>query len=478
MAGNSPRKKILFSLLMLTVALLSSCSKGGERADYILSWKGDGLGVEVSVRTLSDTLRFSYATENGGVKDQLKWFQDFSVSEGVGKMDSLSRVISFVPEKGKVGFSYTVRCTLPEGYGSPRGCIMDVFRPDIDSSMLFSRTENIFAVPVDKMDMAVSVRWESVPPYPVFSMYNAGRGTEPFDGKAEDIFSSVMAGDPLLEVDTVMVEGRENYLVTALRKNPSLNKEQLKDYFRTFYSTATRFWKDGDTSPYTMLFFPFRNNTWEATGNGFSNGFMSRYDATADTVLNVSRRDLFTHEIGHKWIGNGPAWFSEGFNEMQTAYLLVSSGITEPSYFATYFGNALSGLWHSPHRNVSGAEAEEKFWEDGQYIWLQYWRGFCYAFHLAGVYERETGNPNAWKAMMDSLRPLIHDFSEEGFLSAMASLMGRERLERDYRKYILEGKDFDFFEKDLPSGCTIERSPDGEPLFEITDEAAFAEHFR
>ena len=81
--------------------------------------------------------------------------------------------------------------------------------------------------------MPVSVTWESVPDYPVFCLYNAGKGTEPFEGKVLDIAWSVIAGDPLLTVDSVMVNGNMHYLVTALRKNVAMNKADLKNYFKT-----------------------------------------------------------------------------------------------------------------------------------------------------------------------------------------------------------------------------------------------------
>ena len=464
--------------IILPFLLILGCSHPQDRADYVLSWKGDGIGVDVTVRSSADTVLFTYASEAGGMTDQMSWFQDFAVEKGMVTVDSLTRDITILPDKGAARFSYVVRCTLPEGYGSPGGCLMDVFRPDIDGDMLFSRTENIFVVPKGEVDIPVSVEWDSVPPYPVFCLYNPGKGTGRYDGTSDVLSFSVMAGDPLLSVDSVLVSGNVHYMVTALRKEPELNKRQLKDYFRTFYRSIADFWEEEYTEPYSMLFFPFRGNTWEGTGNGFLNGFVSRYDATADTVLITMRRDLFTHEVGHKWLNNGPVWFPEGFNEMQTGYHLVASGMEDPTYFAKYFNIALSGLHSNPYRNVPDEEAEEKFWEDGDYIWLLYWRGYSYAFHLAGVYEKETGEPNAWRPMMKAIKPFIDDFSAEKFLDAMATLMDRERLERDYKKYILEGQDFDFRPDDFPSGCRIVYRADGAPRLEVTDTVQFAKHFQ
>lgn len=464
---------------LFVVLILLSCSTPVPHVDYTLSWKGDGLGVSIVLESTKDTLLFTYGSEAGGQTDQMSWIQNFTVIQGDVLIDSTLRSFAVIPSNGCAEFSYVVRCTLPDDYGSPGGCLMDMFRPDIDENMMFSRTENIFLLPVaeENAETQVSVTWETTPPYPVFCLYNPNGGTSSFKGKVSDISFSVMAGDPLLVVDTVVINEHENYLVTALRKNAEQNKSALKTFFRTFYSSITDFWEEKYESPYSLLIFPFRNNTFEVTGNGFVNGFVSRYDATADTILTQSRRDLFTHEIGHKWLNNGTVWFAEGFNEMQTGYQLVASGLTSPDYFVHYFNHALSGLFRNPYRNVPGEEAEDRFWDDGDYTWLLYWRGFCYAFHLAGLFEKATGTPNAWKPMMYAVKPFLADFSSDKFIDAMAEFIDRDLLEKDYRNYIIEGHDFDFLPENMPSGCRIIRHVDGMPELLITDSTAFFRHF-
>ena len=79
--------------------------------------------------------------------------------------------------------------------------------------------------------------------------------------------------------------------------------------------------------------------------------------------------------------------------------------------------------------------------------------------------------------MMDAVKPFLHGFSQDRFLDAMGGLIGKERAEADFRKYILEGQDFDYRPEDLPSGCSIVRLPDGTPKLEITDTLLFARHF-
>ncbi len=466
----------LIFILFCASVLITACTDKSDRIDYTLSWTGDGINVMMDVRSRIDTILFTYATENGGFTDQMSWFQDLTPLKGEVTANPATRKIAVVPDGDRARLSYTVRCALPKDYYSPKSCLWDMFRPDLDGEMMFTRTENLFLAPED-MATPVSVKWAKIPEYPVYCIYNPGKGTDPYDGTAGSVVESAIVGDPLLEVDSVMINGRANYLVTALRKSHDMNKIALKDYFRNFYGSISEFWGEEDPQPYSMVIFPFRNNTFEMTGNGFSNGFLSRYDATADTILTTGRRDIFTHEIGHKWIGGGNAWFSEGFNEMQTGYQTVASGLDEPSYFAEYLNHALAGLHRNPHRNDPGDLAEERFWDDGDYTWLLYWRGFSYAFHLTGLVEKATGKPDAWKVMMDAVKPFLHDFSQERFLEAMGGLIGKERAEADFRKYILEGQDFDYRPEDLPSGCAIVRLPDGTPKLEITDTLLFARHF-
>ena len=130
-------KKTIF--VLLTALVLVSCNEKTQSVDYVLSWKGDGIGVSVILNSFVDTLLFSYASENGGMTDQMTWFQDLNIDKGKVLIDTSSLEITVIPERGKARFSYVVRCTLPADYGSPGGCLWDVFRPDIDKDRKSTR---------------------------------------------------------------------------------------------------------------------------------------------------------------------------------------------------------------------------------------------------------------------------------------------------------------------------------------------------
>ena len=73
-------KKTFF--VLLTALALVSCKEKTQSVDYVLSWKGDGIGVSVDLATPADTVLFSYASENGGMTDQMTWFQDLNIDKG------------------------------------------------------------------------------------------------------------------------------------------------------------------------------------------------------------------------------------------------------------------------------------------------------------------------------------------------------------------------------------------------------------
>lgn len=463
--------------LLLPLLIILTNVSVADNVEYKLSWIGDGIMVKMTLLNADDSLTLDYGDENaGGLTEQINWLKDISSTIGNVYVDSLHHSFLVLPSDGRAEILYTVKCRIPD-VSEFKTCIRDMFTPDIDQNMLYVQGFNLFLKPRGKSDMKCDVVWEDVPSYPVFCLYNPAQGTKPFSGTVDEICSSVIVGDPLLSVDTVMIEGKPNYLVSAFRKSRAYNKEALVKFMRQLYGSATSFWKDTMAEPYSLVLFPFRGNRFEVSGNGYRNGFLSRYDATCDTVLNNARRDVFVHELGHKWIDDGPTWFCEGFNEMQTAYQIVASGLDAPEYFATYLNHALDGYHKNPHRNEPDSIASERFWDDGQYIWLLYWRGFSYAFYLAGEIEHHTGKKNAYKIMMDALKSDIDGMDSNKFLEDLENVLNKEVLYDSFKKYILEGQCIDYEKAHLPSGCELYYNDDGAPQIRVTDKSLFAEHF-
>ena len=90
--------------------------KTGEQLRNLASvgYSNPNIGVEVTVNSSVDTLHYVYASENGGQKDQMTWFQDFSASNGRVTVDSSTRRITIVPSICALisRFLRNVKCSL------------------------------------------------------------------------------------------------------------------------------------------------------------------------------------------------------------------------------------------------------------------------------------------------------------------------------------------------------------------------------
>lgn len=478
-------KKSLYKIAVSAafVVLSAGCGRQLQSFDYILDWEGDRISVDLTFSPGGkDTLVLSYGNpEAGGMTDIFSWLRNIEVEGAEYSVDTSSGVVMslYAFDRAKpVHVRYQVKSTLPDGY-SPRGsCLMDMFRPDITDDMLYTNGFNLFMLPAD--EGVATVRWNTTPDYPVFCLYNPGKGTAPFSGKTSDLYGTVIVGDPLLTVDTLVLDGVSNYLVTALRNNPDYNRSEILRYFSTVYPKMRAFWGDRDTNSYLLIVFPFRNNTFEASGNGFANGFLSRYDSTADTLLTKARAELFTHEIGHKWVSSDEynRWFGEGFNDLQTAYMLVECEMFPPSLFVDYINRYFVSLYNSSLRNIDNQTVTEDFWNSSDNTWIPYWRGMIYGLYMCGVVEVYTGSRYGYVDMMTALKEVKDSLNRENFIDKMSAFIDRERLEADFDKYITNGEDIRFDVSELPAGLDMVYLENGMPELLIADEELFRSHWR
>lgn len=483
------QKRSLFRMLSLYVSVafvgLSSigCTEKSDSFDYTLDWEGDRIAVDLRFDPGElDTVRLSYGDPGaGGMTNIASWLKNIEVAGADYTIDSVGAVVITLYDFDKsepVNVRYQVKCTLPGDYAPKGTCLMDMFRPDITDDMLYVNGFNLFMMPDEAETDKVTVRWNTTPDYPVFCLYNPGKGTSPFSGKLNDVSGTVIVGDPMLTVDTLNLNGVDNYLVTAIRKNSEYNRGEIRNYFSTVYPRMRAFWGDNDSTSYSLIVFPFRNNTFETSGNGFANGFLARYDSNADTIFTDARAELFTHEIGHKWISSDAyhRWFGEGFNDLQTAYMLVDCGILPPSHFVDYLNRYFKNLYKSSLKNIDNKTAAEDFWNSHDNTWIPYWRGMIYGFYLCGLVESQTGSNDGYTDMMTALKEVKDSLNRDNFIANLSPLVTRERLEADFDRYITNGEDIRFIDSELPAGLKMVYT-NGIPKLVITDEEIFASHW-
>ncbi len=473
----------LSAATFLTGALAMGCAKTSDSFDYTLDWKGDRIAVDLKFNPGElDTFSLSYGDPGaGGMTDIATWLQNLEVTGANYNVDSVGAVVltlyDFQHNK-PVNVRYEVKCTLPDDYAPKGTCLMDMFRPDITDDMLYVNGFNLFMMPDEAETDKVTVKWNSTPDYPVFCLYNPGNATSSFSGKLTDINGTVIVGDPLLTVDTLSLDGVDNYIVTAARKNSEYNRDELRKYFSAVFPKMRSFWGDTASTSYSLIVFPFRNNTFETSGNGFANGFLARYNSAADTIFTDARAELFTHEIGHKWISSDAyhRWFGEGFNDLQTAYMLVDCGVLPPSHFVEYLNRYFFNLYNSSLKNIDNKTAAEDFWNSHDNTWIPYWRGMIYGFYLTGLVEKQTGSKYGYVDMMSALKSVKDSLNRDNFIAALAPLIDESRLAAEFDRYITNGEDVQFNDSELPAGLKLVIT-DGIPKLIITDNEQYASHW-
>lgn len=471
-----------------TILLFVGCKGNLEPNDaipfsYQLNWNNAGIDVILDCTCPQhDTLELYYCEPDlGGQTDLFSCMKNLNADGCNMTTDStkcLVRLYDF--QRTTIRLTYRIEQSLPD---TDLDCPKEVFRPNLTDDVLYALSTHLFLLP-DMDDEVLSqvpmcVKWGEKPDFPVFCLYNPGNGLNDYEGQLYELYNTVVVGDRFLHVDTAMVMGTTNYIVTAPRRYAEFNNADLKAFFKFFYPASVRFWEDVPEKPYSLMVYPFQKIPFEVSGLGLDGGFFGRYSADADTILNHEREQTYAHEIGHNWIGFGEdfQWFGEGFNDFQAIYLVTASGLKDTQNFVDFFNDYLDKLHHSEIRNLPNDEIWKNFWNLGDYSWIPYWRGAVYALHLTGWIEAVTGTEHAFKDLMMAVKPSMDTLTPESFLDIAGQFVDRQQLEEDFNRYILRAETMTLDGDPMPKGCEVRRKDDGTLYLIITDEKAFARHF-
>jgi len=473
-------KKNIISIMLFTALLSVSCSKTENTPllDYQLSWEGDRIDFILDyVHPETDTVTLFYGSAfYGGQPDIFTCVKNLKVENATVLPDSANLKIKLTDFTTPVtNLTYSIQQRLPEVV---QKSTQESFRPNITEDFFISHGINLFFRPEDE-EQSMRVSWIKAPDFPVFCLYNPGHGTEPYCGKVNDFLYTAVLGDRKLNIDTVNVCGVDNYVVTAPRVNAEYNRTEMKKFFTKAYTALTSFWETDSMDTYSLIVYPFEKISHHVSGTGLNGGFLGRYNADADTILDKERANTFVHEIGHNWVGAGEndQWWGEGFNEMQTMYMIVASGLTPASGCTDYINEGLDKLYHSKIRNLPNDSIAMNFWNLGDYSWIPYWRGEAYAFRLMGQIEKATGTKHAFKEFMMAMKPHLNNVNKDTFLNVAQQFLDRKMLEDEFDKYIMKAETMTFKNDPMPSGCEVRFKDDGTPYIVITNEEEFKSHF-
>lgn len=472
-------KKLLALLTFPT--LIHSCTLKEDaldvKMDYMLDWQADHLHVELIYSpTEKDSVTLHYGEISyGGQADIFSCIKNFKSDDCVIQTDSAAREIKlYYQGTPELKIAYDMEYDLEdEGLNCPR----ELFRPNTDKDFLYVQGLNLYLHEKGDRSYLQRVTWLNKPDFPIFCMYNEDGSMTTKIAPQSDFYYKFILGDRRLHVDTFQLYGVTNYMVTAPIKNAEYNRMEIKDFFQKVYTGYQKFWNDTIDYSYTLVMYPFEKIRHEVTGLGLGHAFLSRYNHYADTILTKDRATTVAHEIGHNWI-SGEQWFGEGFNDLQTWYILTATGLRTIDDYVDEINYYIRKLHHSEIKNLPNDQIAENFWKLGDYSWIIYWRGAVYGFRLLGQIEAETGDKHAFKTLMTTLgKEHTLGMNRDYFMEKVSRFIDREKLEGEFEKYIIRAETMDLSQSPLPTGCTLRFEKDGTPQIHITDRAIFAEHF-
>lgn len=468
-------------LLFILPLLFASCNSKEEQVDvkmdYTLDWQTDHLHVYLTYYpTAPDSVTLHYGEIGyGGQADIFSCVKNFKSENCELVTDSAAREVRLYYEgTPEIKIEYDMAYDLED---ENLNCPRELFRPNTDKDFLYVQGLNLYLHEKGRHIYMQRVSWLNKPDFPTFCMYNEDGSFDTHVGPKSDFHHKFIIGDRRLCVDSFELYGVTNYMVTAPIELVDFNRADIKKFFENVYTGYQKFWNDTIDYSYTLVMYPFEKIRHEVTGLGLHHAFLSRYNHYADTILTKDRATTVAHEIGHNWI-SGEQWFGEGFNDLQTWYILTATNLRTIDDYVDEINHYIGKLHNSKIRNLPNDQISENFWKLGDYSWIIYWRGAVYGFRLLGQLEAATGDPHAFKTLMTTLgKEHTQGMNSEYFIETVSQFIDKETLEAEFEKYIINAETMDLSQSPLPTGLALRYEKDGTPQVYITDREVFASHF-
>ncbi|WP_220123543.1 hypothetical protein [Flagellimonas oceani] len=488
-------KKIKGILSFLLIFSSFSHAQPKPFMDYVLSWDGDSSNLEVELTyaaSQKDSTVFIFGDPDfGGQHNIFNVITNIRVAQPETlRMDKANRRITIYHNGAKKhSISYGIDGSLPVDRPT-RTTQTELFRPVITKGML-TLVNVQFALDVtDESNPLVSFRWRNYPES--FTYFNSIRPAEknPRDklsAQYDDLSDLIyfVIGDNI-EVKEYNVMGIPYYCVTTIEDTYGNDLQgNFQPFFKSYFPSIHRFWKDTDFPFYFLAVTVLQNNQKEigAGGFGIKNGFVMKLGKKFDP------RGIYVtaHETSHSWIGTkmmlgadsfDNQWFGEGFNDYITIVNLANSKIYGEEDFLHYLNEeTLKPHYESKIKGAHNDSIAAKYWTDyANYGKLPYRRGCIYAFYLDNQIRQASNGKFTLRNMLLDLYGLKMGkkrdelLTVDDFINAGASYVDKKELEGQIVRYMIEGEPIDFNNIKLFDGFEVEIN-DGVPRVNLTEGA-------
>lgn len=274
-----------------------------------------------------------------------------------------------------------------------------------------------------------------------------------------------------LKIDSFEIKSIPHYILSTGKENVE-NHEIIKNAVLNAVPETMRFFNDYDF-PY---YFIYTNHSTailkenKAKGRmgaeALTNGFVGTYIGE----ISIEESITVVHESIHRWLtsleGNTDhLWFNEGFDEYITVYVSASSNFMDQEYFERFFNRQLKDYYCYVKQRPSEYRKNDYLKNNvGETMWINYSKGFVFAFYLDNKIRLATGGNKNIRDLMIAYNKKRKEsdlsdgvnISLETFEKLIAEYLPISHVKSDIQKYMINGDYIDFSKEKLIKGILFD----------------------
>lgn len=472
--------KIFVSAIAFAAAVAAMPAVSNEkRLDYSIEPAGSGSAAyRITVTFKGDddgSTEIELPNEWGGQAELYKAITDVRVvSNGATISDRSAPHIKAISHRP--GAKIALQYTLTQDFTGPLK--NDVrYRPVVQNDHIHWIGYTLWVRPKwnDEDKITVTFDWRGLPKeWTLADSYGTDGRKRTAQIQFEDLGQTItVAGD--FRLSKTLAAGKP--VNVAIRGKWNFTDGELAEMVRRVIESQREFWKDNSQEKFLVTLVPLDEgpNAFSFGGTGLQDSFALFATPNAE----VARlRGLLAHEYFHNWnptalgkMGEPEQhvyWFSEGFTEFYTYYLLHRSGIISEAEFIDTYNALIREYYMLPTRNEPNARIVRDFWNDRNVGRLPYLRGLMFATNLNAEIKRVSGGRYSLDNVMSDLaaanRAAPQTITFELLRSAFQKYLGYDPADLIERQ-IVNGELIAPSEDSLGPDITLEKAEI--PVFEL-----------
>jgi hypothetical protein len=267
------------------------------------------------------------------------------------------------------------------------------------------------ALPDTKQPYRVSLSWDlSAMPAGSIGVSSLGEGEIATTIPAEQLAFSFYAAGPLKRYP----QDAENFAMYWFG-DPPFDTRRLGAGIQQLFDQMAPFFDDPGGA---YRVFIRRNPHAGGGGTALTRSFMFGY-SDGSTPSSEDLQGLLAHEMTHNWPSlegehGATAWYLEGAAGYYSILLSYRAGVLTSAQFLKAINERALAYYTNPYRELTNAQAAEKFWSDSRAQKIPYGRGFMYLAKVDAEIRARTNGNRSLRDLVLALRKLQREGKPNG----------------------------------------------------------------